>query len=101
MLNAINVTKRIDAAILACDNHTQGVARDPSLSLDIDEQVRVFRNALHGMRDRVASSCCDCVREGLTYSIAGGWPFESTLGKLISEAEQAYEKYATQGAAKI
>ena len=89
-MNHQKTIARIDKAIERAAEHVGG-QREACLPTYLDSQVERFLETLRLMKASLQSSTeSNEPTQYMSRAIADGWPFESELGKLICEAEEAF-----------
>ena len=90
VMNKGKVIDTVDRALTMATDHVSG-NRDPTLPDCMDSQVHRFLETLKEMKSSLETPDAAWVSQKyMGMAIADGWPFESELGKLICEAEDAY-----------
>lgn len=88
-MNRQTAIDRVDKAIERAKRHVAG-DRDTSLADYLDPQVERFLQTLLQMRAAMDDPSADAPTKYMGMAIADGWPYESELGRLVCEAEDAF-----------
>lgn len=87
------VTNLIQAAIESLRRHLQGLEIDNSLCSIPEGQILQFEKKLLEMVERLEEGEKSNWSPGLGRAITDGWPFDSSVGEAILEAEQAFKRF--------
>lgn len=89
-MNRETAVNRIEKAIERAERHVAG-NRDTSLPEYMNPQVERFLQTLLQMRSALADPVnAEVPKKYMGMAVADGWPYESELGKLVCEAEEAF-----------
>lgn len=89
-MNTETILNRIDKAVHRAERHLAG-DRDGAVPNYMDPQVERFLQTLHQMRNTLTNpSASEAPRKYMGMAVADGWSYESELGKLVCEAEDAF-----------
>ncbi len=89
-MNRETAVDRVENAIERAERHVAG-DRDTSLPDYMNPQVKRFLQTLLQMRSALADPLnAEIPNRYMGMAVADGWPYESELGKLVCEAEEAF-----------
>lgn len=89
-MNRQTATEKIEKAIDRVTKHIDG-HREVCLPTYLEPQIERFLETLRQMKASMQNPTELCaIDKYMGHAIADGWPYESVLGKLICEAEDAY-----------
>ena len=94
-MNRQDILKKIDEASNLAGRHVGG-QRESGLPAYLDPQVERFLKTLLQMKARLENptEATKVPDKYMGHAIADGWPFDSELGRLICEAENAFHSRA-------